>query len=363
MCQQKAEPLTDRRHNSTLAVNKTPLSSIEQMTNAAHTPAQSLPVFRADDFVVSQGANLGDPLACADDMMLDDVYALGPAAKPVRLSIHATDTAHLTVAAGSACGTPGAVIHLDCALTMMSPDGQITDAVVMVEVDNAGHIEQIYLLPLAALSPRTPYALVGIEPDEARTKFAHMACARFTRGTHITMASGVQKPIEDLRVGDRVLTRNDGVQEVRWIGQSTVRATGDFAPIRIRTGTLNNDRDLIVSPDHRLFIYQRKDRLGAGRSELLVKARHLVNGDSVTVQDGGFVDYFELLFDTHQIIYAEGIAAESMLIDTRTKPVVPKEVSALMTNHTEAGLSGLDVTETLLDRPDAAEILRRASTR
>ncbi|WP_299741957.1 Hint domain-containing protein [uncultured Tateyamaria sp.] len=333
------------------------------MTKIAHTPAQSMSVFRAEDFVVSEGANLGDPLTYADDMLLDDIYALAASAQPMRLSTHAGDPAHLTVAEGSECGAPGAAIHLDCALTLMSPDGHITDAIVLVEVDAASNINQVYLLPLARLASRIGYALVGIERDEARSKLAHLTCARFTRGTHITMASGAQKPIEDLVVGERVLTRNDGVQEVRWVGQSTVRATGDFAPIRIRAGTLNNDRDLIVSPDHRLFIYQRKDRLGAGRSELLVKARHLVNNDSVTVQDGGFVDYFELLFDTHQIIYAEGIAAESMLIDTRTMPALPKEVSSQLTSHTDAGLSGLDVTETLLDRPDVAELLKRASTR
>ncbi|WP_147105996.1 Hint domain-containing protein [Tateyamaria sp. syn59] len=333
------------------------------MQHSNFTPAQSVPVYRAASFVVSQGANLGDALACADELMLDDVYTLSARAHPLRLSLHASDTAHMIVGNGSECGVPGAAIHLDCALTLMSPDGQITDAIVLVEVDDEAHIANIYLLPLAGLRPRTPYNLVGIDRTEARTKFAHLACARFTRGTHITMASGAQKPIEELAVGDRILTRNDGVQEVRWVGQSTVRATGDFAPICIRAGTLNNDRDLIVSPDHRLFIYQRKDRLGAGRSELLVKARHLVNGDSVTVQDGGFVDYFELLFDTHQIIYAEGIAAESMLIDTRTKPALPDEVSARLTAHTDTGLSGLDVTENLLDRPDAAELLRRASTR
>lgn len=334
------------------------------MTPAAkHTPAQSIPVYRAASFAVSHGANLGDPLANADELMLDDVYMLTPGAHPERLSLHATEEAHLTVAHDSPCGTAGAAIHLDCALTLMSPDGQISDAIVLVEVDDYGHIAEVYLLPLAAFAARTQYALVGIDRQEVRTKFAHLACARFTRGTHITLASGAQKPIEDLAVGDRVLTRNDGPQSVRWIGTSTVRAVGDFAPICIRAGTLNNDHDLIVSPDHRLFIYQRQDRLGAGRSELLVKARHLVNGDSVTVQDGGFVDYFELLFDTHQIIYAEGIAAESMLIDTRTKPVLPAEVSATLTDHTDAGLSGLDVTETLLDRPDAAELLRRASTR
>ena len=333
------------------------------MTQPAHSPAQSLPVYRADAFRVSHGANLGDALSVMDDLMLDDVYMLDGSAVTQPLTLHATDASHLTVADTSGLGTPGAAIHLDCALTLMSPDGQITDAIVLVEVDGMGDIADIYLLPLAALAPRTAYALVGTDQDSARTKFAHLACARFTRGTHITLASGAQTPIEDLTIGDCILTRNDGVQEVRWIGQSTVRAVGDFAPICIRAGTLNNDRDLIVSPDHRLFIYQRTDRLGAGRSELLIKARHLVNGDSVVVQDGGFVDYFELLFDTHQIIYAEGIAAESMLIDTRTKPVVPEELSDRLTDHTDAGLSGLDVTETLLDRPDAAEILRRASTR
>ena len=327
------------------------------------TPAQSMPVLRAAEFVVSQGANLGDPLACGDELMLDDVYSLSSAAELHRLTVHATATTQLTVASGSGIGVVDATIHLDCALTLMSPDGQITDAIVLVEVDNAGDIADIYLLPLASLAPRTPYALVGINTEDVHTKFAHLACARFTRGTHITLASGAQRPIEDLTVGDRILTRNDGVQQVRWIGQSTVRAVGDFAPIRIRAGTLNNDRDLIVSPDHRLFIYQRKDRLGAGRSELLVKARHLVNGESVTIQDGGFVDYFELLFDTHQIIYAEGIAAESLLIDTRTASAVPEEISAALSTHDTGGLSGLDVTETLLDRPDAAELLRRASTR
>lgn len=334
------------------------------MTKAENTgPAQSLPVFRAEDFVVSHGANLGDGLSCQDDLMLDDVYMLTPSAAPLRLTLHATDATHLTVAQGSALGVSGADIHLDCAVTLMPPDGQITDAIVLVETDTSDDIAEIYLLPLARLSARTPYALVGTDSEGVRAKFAHLACARFTRGTHITLASGAQTPIEDLKVGSRVLTRNDGPQEIRWIGQTTVRAVGDFAPIRIHAGALNNDRDLVVSPDHRLFIYQRKDRLGAGRSELLVKARHLVNGDSVTVQDGGFVDYFELLFDSHQIIYAEGIAAESMLIDTRSKPVVPDTVTARMNQHTGTGLSGLDVTETLLDRPDAAEILRRASQR
>jgi hypothetical protein len=90
----------------------------------------------------------------------------------------------------------------------------------------------------------------------------------------------------------------------------------------------------------------------------------LVNGDTVTVIEGGFVEYFQLLFDQHQIIYAEGIAAESLLIDDRTAPAIPPELSEKLTSGDKKGpTTALDVSETLLNRPDAAERLRRASTR
>ncbi len=310
---------------------------------------------------------MGDQLSFAADLMLDDVFRLDQRADPVRLSIATARPGSFKIAPDTDIGTPGATLHLDCALTFMSPDGQTSDAILLVEVDQQGHAENIFLVPLATLAPKTDYRLVGIDTDTAHHRFAQVACVSFTRGTHITMASGEQRPIEDLKIGDRVLTRDDGVQAVRWIGQSTVRAVGEFAPICIRAGALNNDHDLIVSPDHRLFIYQREDRLGAGRSELLVKARHLVNGDTVRVQDGGFVDYFQLLFDGHQIIYAEGIAAESMLIDSRTKAVLPQELSDAMGDvipgHSDLPHAGLDVSEPLLNRPDAAELLRKASMR
>ena len=258
-------------------------------------------------------------------------------------------------------------MHLDCALLFMSPDGQTQEALLLVEVDDDGAVSEIYLLPLALLLPQVEYRLVGIDTKTARQKFAQVACVSFTRGTHITLASGEQRRIEELRVGDRVLTRDDGVQAVRWIGQSTVRAVGDFAPIRIAAGALNNENDLVVSPDHRLFIYQRTDEVGVGRSELLIRARHLVNGYTVTVQDGGFVDYFQLLFDSHQIIYAEGIAAESMLIDTRTRAILPEDLSNAMgeiiPGHSDLPHAGLDVNEKLLRGPDTAALLRKASSR
>ena len=321
-------------------------------------PDLNLPVIDGRHFVVASGANLGDVLSFAEDMVLDDVYRLAPDSRTKQLALD-LDAERFRVAAGSRTGQPGATVCLDCALTMMSPDGTITDALVLVELDPRARVAASYLVALAPMKPRTDYAIVGIDTAEAREVLARVACVSFTRGTRITLADGRQQPVEDLAPGDAVLTRNAGVQQIRWIGTQTVRAQGAFAPIRIRAGVLNNVRDLVVSPDHRLFIYQRQDTIGAGRSDLMVRACHLVNGDTVTVQQGGFVDYFQLLFDDHQIIFAEGIATESLHFDLRTAPVLPTELSAAMTAHETD--RRLDVREGLLDRPDAAELLRRSS--
>ncbi|UWR27688.1 Hint domain-containing protein [Sulfitobacter sp. S223] len=329
--------------------------------------SQSVPVFVADQFRATDGANMGDLLSFASELILDDVYELEFGAEPARLSLIARDDASFSIGLDTKIGTPGAVVHLDSALTFMSPDSSINDALLLVEVDELGDVAQVYLLPFTALVSNVEYRLVGIDHETAHTKFAQVACVSFTRGTHITLASGAQCPVEDLKIGDRILTRDDGVQTLRWIGSSTTRAVGEFAPIRIAAGTLNNSEDLLVSPDHRLFIYQRTDELGAGRAELLVKARHLVNGTTVKVSEGGFVDYFQLLFDSHQIIYAEGIAAESMLIDSRTRPVLPHDLSERLgrhvPGHSDLPHAGLDVNEGLLKRPDAADLLKKASGR
>lgn len=329
-------------------------------------PVQTLPVYAAAEFCVSNGVNLGDPLADADDLVLDDTYTLDGNARQLRLTIAQSGENSFVIADGSQAGTADNSLHLDCAITLMGPDGATFDVVVLVEVDTIdGAIENVFMLTLAPLNPQNDYRLVGIDRKAARTRMAEVACVSFTRGTHITMANGQQLPIEELKVGDKVLSRDDGAQVVRWIGQTTMRAIGDLAPIVISKGTLNNENDLVVSPNHRLFIYQRVDEVGAGRSEVLVKAKHLINGTTVTRQNGGFVDYFQLLFDDHQIIFAEGIAAESLLLDERTTAALPAELAQEFLDgvprHTkrehEEFEIGTDITS-----GDMAERLRRASS-
>lgn len=323
---------------------------------------QTITVYRASDLVVTEGVAEDDTLSFADELVMDDTYQLHRSATRGRLTLAvADDGPGFLLMDESQLGTPGNHVVLDCCITLMAPDGMTFEGLVFVEIEADG-VEDIYFLPLASIYPDTDYRLVGVDRHTATTRFAEVACVSFTRGTHITMASGRQTPIEELKAGDKVLTRDDGPQEIQWVSQTTLRAMGSFAPVVIKKGVLHNENDLVVSPDHRLFVYQRQDRLGAGRSEVLVKVRHLINGDTVYQQDGGFVDYFQLLFDDHQIIYAEGIAAESLLIDPRTRAALPDDVNPSGAGHAHRPHLDYEVQETLLSQPDAVELLRKASS-
>lgn len=134
----------------------------------------------------------------------------------------------------------------------------------------------------------------------------------FVRGTMILTEHG-EKAVEDLSPGDRIETRDNGLQEVRWIGSRTVAAEGRFAPVAIEAGTFGMHRRLVVSPQHRVMLTHWMAELMFGEDEVLVAAKDLVNDCSVRVLTGGEVEYFHLLFDQHQIIWSEGLATESFL--------------------------------------------------
>ncbi len=132
----------------------------------------------------------------------------------------------------------------------------------------------------------------------------------FTAGTRILTPQG-PRPVEDLRRGDMVITRDNGPQPLRWTGRREVDGQGDFAPIRFETGVFDNTRPLLVSPQHRMLHQSTAAALYFNTPEVLLSAKHLVNGRSVTRSDCARVTYLHLLFDRHEIIFAEGAATES----------------------------------------------------
>jgi hypothetical protein len=132
----------------------------------------------------------------------------------------------------------------------------------------------------------------------------------FARGTLVHTARG-RVPVEDIKPGERIQTRDNGVQTVRWAGSRRVAATGKFAPILIRQGFLANERDLLVSPQHRMLLLGWRPELFTGEPEALAAAKMLVDGCGVVQREGGMVEYFHILFDRHEIILAENCWSES----------------------------------------------------
>ncbi|WP_306154224.1 choice-of-anchor L domain-containing protein [Roseovarius sp. MMSF_3281] len=133
----------------------------------------------------------------------------------------------------------------------------------------------------------------------------------FTPGTRILTAHG-ERAIEDLREGNMVVTRDHGLRPIRWIGKRTVPGMGRFAPVRVGVNALEGAREgLLVSPQHRILFTGYRAELLFGEPEVLVPAKHLIDGRDVVQKDVDEVTYIHLMFDRHEVIYAEGIATES----------------------------------------------------
>ena len=147
----------------------------------------------------------------------------------------------------------------------------------------------------------------------------------FVAGTLIRTETGESR-VEDLRPGDLVWTMDHGLQPLRWIGQRTVAAVGAFAPVRVAANTYGTHDTLLVSPQHRILVRDPLADLVFGTPEVLVAAKHLVNGRSVQVVEGGEITYVHLLFDQHEIVLANGLATESFLPGPQTIEVFDAEV-------------------------------------
>jgi hypothetical protein len=311
----------------------------------------TIDTYHSRDITVVAGVLQGDPLSFADELVLDDVYTLRAKAPVAPLDLIAGENG-LWLARDHTVA-----VHLDCCLTLMGPEGNSQDLLVLV-LEQDGLVLDIHAMALGDLRPGRPYRLVGIARETATRRFAEAAAGSFAHGTRITMADGSLRAVETLQPGDLVLTRDAGMQPLVQVAQSTLRAEGRFAPVVIRAGALHNDADLVLRPDHRLFIYQRRDLIRAGRAELLVRAAQLVDGERIFRRPGGFVDYVQLVFADHQIIYAEGIAAESYLVDETTMAALP----AAAPRHSSPAHLEYQVEDHLIDPLAAADLLRRAST-
>ncbi|MEM1102317.1 MAG: Hint domain-containing protein [Pseudomonadota bacterium] len=200
-------------------------------------------------------------------------------------------------------------------------DGRAAYVVTLVDVPGAR--------PLAMFVDDVPPADIDLWIVEARIAPAldravctapeagRMIC--FTPGTQIRLGDGAAD-VAALKPGDRVQTKDNGLQEVLWVGSR--RITGarlhvmpELAPVRLRSAALGSgrpDAELVVSPEHRMLVKGAQARALFNSEEVLVSARDLADGQGVWIDRlVREVTYVHVLFERHEIVFANGLETES----------------------------------------------------
>jgi hypothetical protein len=136
----------------------------------------------------------------------------------------------------------------------------------------------------------------------------------FLPGTRIRATEG-EINIEELRIGDNVLTASGETKPIKFIGRRKVsrERTGPWngeGPVKISRFALDGKAphsDLYVSPWHAIYI-----------DNMLIPVKYLVNGVTIVADakpEALSLTYFHIELDTHEAILAEGLAVESFLRD------------------------------------------------
>ena len=155
-----------------------------------------------------------------------------------------------------------------------------------------------------------------------------------TAGTNVLTSKGAVL-IEDITDGDRIGTI-DGIfrpllkSVSRKISARDMQRNPKLYPVRICAGALGcglPQRDLLVSRQHRMLVSSPIVKRMFDTSEALISAIKLTDLPGIYIDTSvPSVEYFHLLFEDHEVIYAEGAPTESLLLGVEALKALPGEV-------------------------------------
>lgn len=163
-------------------------------------------------------------------------------------------------------------------------------------------------------------------------------CGVIARGA---LLEGEHGPIaiEDVAPGMRLRTLDGGLEVVRWVGRCTpdyvARAPSEeFLPLRVRAHALGErrpDQDLVVSARFRVLIDGPLARATFGAESVLAPLRVYTDGDRIArLYHLREAEFFNLMFDRHQVLRISGIASESFHPGTYGLATMPPELRSQM---------------------------------
>lgn len=213
-----------------------------------------------------------------------------------------------------------ALPHDDVPQGFLISDGTSQFTLIPIEARNAGKA-LLWCAEGVPLAGRE-YKVIRVPPEQSVVRRStdyggDVIC--FTSGTRIRTQDG-HKLVETLQAGDHVQTKDNGAQEILWIGArrmsgARLYAMPELRPVRIRAHALQTDvpdGDLLVSPHHRMLYEGANAQALFNAPEVLISARDMVNDHSIFVDHSvREVTYIHLLFAEHQILWANGVQTES----------------------------------------------------
>ncbi|WP_298294960.1 Hint domain-containing protein [uncultured Litoreibacter sp.] len=159
--------------------------------------------------------------------------------------------------------------------------------------------------------------------------------AGLTVGTSVMTPNG-QISVEELKGGDRVLTKDHGYQQVRCIAFRDVDLTQneDQAPIRLRADCIGHERpvsDLFLAPNQRIAMRHPMFDLMFGAREVVARAgdlTHLAGVDQMQGLRG--ITYVMLGFRRPQMVFTGSLVLDLGASDgPPPRPVLSSEEAKL----------------------------------
>lgn len=249
----------------------------------------------------------------------------------------------------------GLRVEAEYSLTVQDPDGN-TYTMLGFNINEPGVTSYATVEGLAFVGGEGEFPPIGVPltvvanaegPNVAFDDLATPPC--FTAGCLIATPDG-PVAVEDLAVGDLVLTADRGAQPIRWVGRrafsaAQVAAQENLRPVRITAGALGEQlptRDLLVSRQHRMLVQSKVAERMFGRTEVLVPAVKLTALPGIYIDtDVPEVTYFHLLFDQHEVIFAEDAPSESLFTGPEAwKAMGPEARDEILAIFPELGEAG-----------------------
>ncbi len=188
-----------------------------------------------------------------------------------------------------------------------------------------------YFIPGPGSAFTVGATLGGYQSHTVGWNYSDVTC--FVRGTRIRTANG-ELPVEELRAGMMVETLDAGPQKLRLVLRREILAeelaeNPKLRPVVMPAGSLGNGlplRDLRVSRQHRMLVSSPVVQRMFGQNGVLVSAIKLAALPGICVDmDIAKVEYFHLLFDDHQVVFAEGTPSESLYTGELALNALPQE--------------------------------------